>query len=311
MFRAGDSLSGAGRGDRSRVAVVTDSAASLPEGEAASLGIRVVPMGLVVGGVVYADDQIDPDDLLARSANERVTTSAPSPGDFAKGIAAADAEDGALIVTVSGAMSASLNSARLATHMFRPGSVQVLDSGTAAGAQGLVALAAAEVASLGADLTEVSGAAHRVASQVRLAAALERLDHLARSGRVPSLAALAGGSLGLRLLFEFVGGRVKPRRPARGNSAALGRIVEGIRGGCPGTAAVLRVVVMHAQAPDQAHLLAELIASEHPGSKIVRAPFSSVMVAHTGPGLVGAAWWWDQTGRAGDLVTPVKEGCRW
>ena len=293
MSGRGDGVSGA---SGMKVAVITDSAASLPVDETATLGIGVVPMGLVVDGVVYADGQLDPADLLARSATEPVTTSAPSPGDFAKSIAAADAEEGALVLTVSGAMSGSLNSAHVAAQMFRPGAVEVLDSGTAAGAQGLVAVAAADVASHGADLAEVTGVAHHVASQVRLVAALESLDHLAHSGRVPSFAARAGGSLGLRMIFEFVGGRVRPRRPARGTSAALGRVAEGVRDSCPDPAAMVRLAVMHAQAPAEAQLLAEVIAAEHPGSRVFRAPFSSVMVAHTGPGLVGAAWWWDETG---------------
>ena len=32
-----------------------------------------------------------------------------------------------------------------------------------------------------------------------------------------------------------------------------------------------------------------------PEAEIFEAPFSSVMIAHTGPGLVGLAWWWEST----------------
>ena len=272
------------------VSVLTDSAASLEPGTADAQGIEIVPMGLVVGGIVYPDDELDPAELLERAAREAVSTSAPSPGDFAKAITAAGADDGAVVVTVSSGMSASYNAANLGAGLFDPGSIVVVDSGTAAGGQGLVALAAAKAAASGAGLAEVASAARQVAAKVRLVATLESLDYLARSGRVPSLAARAGESLGLNMIFEFSAGRVLPHPPAFGSDAALSRIERRIvRADHAGDG--LRVAVMDAQAPARAEALAGLVLDRHPDAELFRAPFSSVMVAHTGPGLVGAAWW--------------------
>lgn len=75
----------------------------------------------------------------------------------------------------------------------------------------------------------------------------------------------------------------------RGNSAALGRIAQAVKGSSG--AGQLRATVMHAQSRAEAHLLAAQISADHPGAEVAVIPFSSVMVAHTGPGLVGAAWW--------------------
>ena len=47
------------------VTVVTDSAASLPAGASEDLGIVVVPMTLVLGGVVYADGDLSPEELVS------------------------------------------------------------------------------------------------------------------------------------------------------------------------------------------------------------------------------------------------------
>ena len=272
------------------VAVVTDSAASLAPDTVITRPIEIVPMGLVVGGVVYPDGQLEPAELLERAAHETVSTSAPSPGDFAKGVTAAGGEEGAVVVTVSSGMSASFAAARLAAGLFDPGAVEVVDSGTAAGGQGLVALAAADAAAAGAGVAEVAAAARLAASRVRLLASLESLDYLARSGRVPSLVGRASGSLGLNMLFELSGGRVRPHAPAFGTEAALSRIERGMaRADRPGRR--LQVAVLDAEAPSQAEALSRLILDRHPGADLFRAPFSSVMVAHTGPGLVGAAWW--------------------
>jgi fatty acid-binding protein DegV len=61
---------------------------------------------------------------------------------------------------------------------------------------------------------------------------------------------------------------------------------------------VLRAAVLQAQAADQAERLLTLVVGAQPDAEIFAAPFSSVMIAHTGPGLVGLAWWWEARDRA-------------
>jgi DegV family protein with EDD domain len=270
--------------------IVTDSAASLPEDLATRFGVVVVPLSLIIGGIRYADGELDAEEVSRRIRTERVTTSAPSPGDFVKAIEASDRERGVLVLTVASQMSAVFQAARTAAGYFDPRTVRVLDTGTAAGAQGLVVEAAAEQAAVGADLGEVALVAERVASRVRLVASLDDLDHLARSGRVPSIAARAGKTLSLHPLFGFAGGQVRPLRPAVGGRAVLGRLVDAVAGG-PKSSGALRVAIMHAQAAGLAHDLQSGIEVRYPEARTFVAPFSSVMVVHTGPGLIGVAWW--------------------
>lgn len=275
------------------VAVITDGAAALPPELAAEAGIVVVPMWLQVGGASYREDRIPLEEVVAR-LDEGVTTSGPSPGDLRDAIEANLTPEGALVLTVSRRVSGVHGTALLAAQPFGP-AVRVMDTGTAAGGQGLVALAAATAARAGGSLDDVEAAARRAAGRVRLVAALEDLDRLVRGGHVPGLAAWAGRTLGLRPLVELRAGRIRPLRPARGEEGAIERIVaaclEGGRGG-----GRLHAAVMHALAPAAAGwLLARLRAAVEPATAYV-GPFSSVMVAHTGPGLVGLAWWWEEAG---------------
>jgi DegV family protein with EDD domain len=286
------------------VTVVTDSAASLPAGAAEDLGIVVVPMTLVLGGLVYADGDLSPEELVLRSASEPVSTSAPSPGDFLKAIAQSAEHEGAgnevLVLTVSSSMSATYEVARTAASYVDDVEVRVVDTATAAGAQGLVVMAAAELATSGASLAEVASRAERVAGDVRLMATLRNLDHLARSGRVPQAAAWAGRTIGVQVMFEFSGGKARPRRPARTERGALDRMVGAMvrsrpgRTEGPGAPAVLKGAVLQAQAKDSAATLHGLVIDAVPEAEIFEAPFSSVMIAHTGPDLVGLAWWWEE-----------------
>jgi DegV family protein with EDD domain len=167
--------------------------------------------------------------------------------------------------------------------------VRVIDTRTAAGAQALVVLAAARSAAAGRDLDAVEAAAREAIRQVRLVASVPDLDHLVRSGRVPSIAGRAGRALGIAPLFEFRDGAAHPLRPARGIEAALDRMVDRCRRDAK-RGGRFEVVALHAQAPEMAErLLARVEAEIRPATAFVSS-FGVVMVVHTGPGLVGLAW---------------------
>jgi len=283
------------------VTVVTDSAAALPPDLVARYDIRVVPLVLQVGADRYRDGEISLDELVRRF-DEPISTAAPSPGEFATVIADARRTGPVVTLTVAAGMSSTHDSAKLAAKLVtdndprgtesRPGpEVAVLDTGTAAGAQGLVVLAAAGAAAEGADQDEVVATAERVAGRVRLAASVADLERLARSGRVPDAARWIGDRLGVRPLFEFRDGRARPLRPAFSAEAALDRIVQRCAAGA-GRGARLHVTVLHALNPEAAATLAERVQALTPVSFLV-GPFSPVMVAHTGRGLAGLAWWWE------------------
>jgi fatty acid kinase fatty acid binding subunit len=276
------------------VAIVTDSAAALPPELAGAHGIAVVPMWLTIDGRSVREGEIPFEDLLSRTD---VKTSGPAPGEFETVVAdrlAADDVDSVVVLTIASTMSSTYEAATIGARA-AGGPVRVIDTRTAAGAQALVVLAAAEAADAGGSVDEVEAAARRAIGEVRLVAMVPNLDHLVRSGRVPNIAGWAGRRLGIAPLFEFRDGGAHPLRPARGAQAALDRIlarwrrdrVEGAR---------LHVAALHAYAEaDATALLARVRSESEPATAFV-GPFGSVMVAHTGPGLVGLAWRWEMTG---------------
>ena len=196
------------------VAIVTDSAAAVPAPLAAECGITVVPMWLVSDGEAVREGERTLGELLG---DARITTSAPTPGEFEDAIRAA-LERGAsdvLVLTIASAMSASHDAAAVAVRDVGE-HARVVDTMTAAGAQALVVLAAARAANAGLSLDDVTSLATDVAARVRLVATVPDLEHLVRSGRVPGIAGWAGRTLGLSPLFEFRTGKVHRLRPARG-----------------------------------------------------------------------------------------------
>jgi DegV family protein with EDD domain len=275
------------------VQIVTDGAASLPPTLAAEHDIVVVPMWLDLEDRQVRENECELDDVLRAN---KVTTSGPSPGEFEEAISANLGDDGALVLTIAASMSSTHQSAVLAASALGD-RVRVIDTTTAAGAEGLVVLAAARAARAGANLDEVEAVARRAIAQVRLVATVPSLDHLVRSGRVPGIAGWAGRHLGINPLFEFRGGKVHRLRPALSPEAAIDRIVqEWRRSNSPD--ADLHVAALHAMAADAAHDLLARVEREHPPATSFVGEFNAVMVAHVGPGLIGLAWWWDTASMA-------------
>lgn len=286
---------------RANVAVVTDSAASLPRAAENDLGITVVPMDVVIGDETHPDGELAPEEILRLVAVNRapITTSAPSPGAYLNALDSLVGHD-VVVTTVARSVSASHEAATIAASYASDTRVAVVDTGSATGGQGLVVLAAARAAARGLPLDEVVEVSRRVAESVRLIAFLEQLDQLSRSGRVPGIAARAGRALGVRPLFEFAHGAARSLRPARSPANAVRRIADACRSQGP-RGGTLHAAVIDAQSPQAAAELqslvmevgAALVGDARIAVDVYSAPCSSVMVAHTGPGLAGLAWWWE------------------
>jgi DegV family protein with EDD domain len=278
------------------VGVVTDSAASLGPDLAAAWNVVVVPMQLSVGDDSLGEDEITLEEVAAR-LDEGVSTSAPSPGAFARAIEQADRGDGVLVVTVSEKLSATAGSARMGGDL-GGAEVRVLDSGSAAGGQGLVVLAAARAAAGGARLAEVEQRAREVAGRTRLIAAVDSLDQLERGGRIPRMAAMAGRGMGIRPLFELRHGEIKRLRPATSVSGAQSAMLSRWRRSRP-EHAKLHLAALHCFSRQRADQIVVAVSAHSSLEECFIGQFSPVMVAHTGPGVWGMAWWWeDPPGKA-------------
>lgn len=276
------------------VTVVTDSAAAIPDELAKSLGIAVVPIRIMVGDRSYEDGTFSHQELL--DAEEHVSTSGPSPQDFLKAFEARGTEDGVIVLTVSQEIAGStyLSADTAASSTDLP--VRVIDTATAAGAQGLVALAAGRAAQEGRSLEEVETEARRVIERVELVASLPSLDHVARSGHVPGAAAWAGRWIGLHVVIALRQGRIRPLKPTLSESAAIDYMVKTCLQSRPSDRAELHLAGLQALEP--ADELVRRVREEIEPVETYIGSFGTGMVVHSGPGVIGVAWWWDEPDRA-------------
>jgi DegV family protein with EDD domain len=270
------------------VAIVTDSAAALPTQIAGERSIAVVPMWLTIDGTAIHEGEMSLHEVLS---HPEVKTSGPSPGEFAAVVEEKlTRADGVVVLTIASEMSSTHEAAVIGARA-TDGDVRVVDTRTAAGAEALVVLAAADAAARGASIDSVVAAAEQAIPQMRLVATLPSLEHLVRGGRVPNIAGWAGNVLGIAPLFEFRNGHARPLRPALGTEVAYDRIISRWRRDrVPG--AELHVAALHANAPTDAQRLLDRVREQVEPKTSFLGEFGTVMVAHTGPGLVGLAWRW-------------------
>jgi len=279
--------------------VVTDSTASLPAGLAAELGVRVVPLDVVIGDERLVEGEGDTDARLVRALGEgtRVTTSQPAPAAFARTYArAADAGAREIVsVHLSGELSGTFRAAELAA-LGAPVPVHLVDSRSAGLGLGFAVVAAVEAARerpRRGERGDLAGGA-AVAERVREVAAsstvlflVDSLDHLRRGGRLSAGAAALGTVLGMRPLLTLKGGhievleKVRTRRAARERLVALG-VEAAARLESP------RLGVHHLGQPEVAAEVAGQLAAGAgvDVADVTISQVSAVIGAHAGPGLL-------------------------
>ena len=281
-----------------KVAIVTDSTACVPREQVEKYGIELVPIGLVFGDKVYRDGiDISPAEFYAllRQVKKLPTTSGSLPGPFLEAYhEASQRASGILCITESSKFSGMCNSARVAMEMSKETlpniDIEVLECTTAAAGQGLVVLAAAKAAVSGKSLIEVIDTAKSVMPRVNLFAYLDTLHYLVKGGRVPKAAALASSLLQIKPIFTVSDGDAYPVTNARTNPGAMKSILkimeQKVVKGQP-----LHVAVMHADALNRAEALRNQISSQFDCAELFITEFTPVMGAHTGPGVIGVAFY--------------------
>jgi len=280
------------------VAIVTASVACVPAEQVAEYGIEVVPVQLVFEGKTYRDGiDMTPAEFYAllRSARKMPTSASSSPTPYLEAYRRASRRASSILcIAEPTKLTALYNSALVAMetakNTLKNVAIEVVECTTTAAGQGLVALAAARAAVLDKSLAEVKEIASSVMSRIRLFAMLDTLQYLARSGRVPQAAHLVNSLLSIKPVFSLDNGEANVVFLPRTVKTALDRILSLMdKNVVKGQA--LHVAVMHADALETATAFKERIAARFDCREIFITEFTPVMGVHTGPGLVGAAFY--------------------
>jgi DegV family protein with EDD domain len=281
-----------------KVAVVTDTTACIPQEQVMRYDIEIVPVQLIFEDRAYRDGiDISPTEFYAllRQANKLPTTSASSPDPYLEAYRkASQRAESILCLTEPSNFSAMFNSALVAKEMAKTALssvvIEVVDCATAAAGQGLVALAAARVAASGKNLDEVMATAQDIMHRVNLFATLDTLHYLVKGGRVPQAAALVNSLLKIKPIFTLNHAEAHTVALPRTIPSAIKRMTKLMEKKVV-TGRRLHVAVMHADVLDKAVALRNRIAAHFDCAELFITEFTPVMGVHTGPGLLGIAFY--------------------
>jgi DegV family protein with EDD domain len=265
------------------VALITDSSACLPLDFSSRTDIGVLPIRIHLRSEDIVDGSPGASDLVYRALAQRepVKSSAPTTVEYLTAIEEARS-DAVVVITPAAEFTGMYRNAAVAAEISSRSAV-VVDSRTAAAAQGLVALTALEAAESGASVQEVVTVAREAALRAELVAALRSVEFIERSGRVGPLALGLARQLGIHPVFRLRDGGVERLGVPRSNEAVLNRIRREALARGLGTAS--RTMIFHAVRPDDARRLGARLGVSGPV-----AEFSPSMGIHTGPGVIGVAW---------------------
>jgi DegV family protein with EDD domain len=273
------------------VRIVTDSACDLPESVATEFGIEIVPLSIRFGDTEYIDRvELTTAEFWSKAATTAALpeTAAPPPGAFEEVFrrAAADGATGVVVVSLSGALSATMQSAELAARSVADEIVvRVVDSRSVTLGLGTIAVACARRAAEGADVDEITALATDLASRTRVFGALDTLENLKKGGRMGNAKALLATALAIKPIIEVVDGKVEQGGKQRTRSKALAFLVDKVReyeGRMSGLA------VLHADCTDVDQFV-DMLRPLYPGEIIV-GEIGPVIGTHAGRGTIGVAF---------------------
>ena len=276
-------------------AVVTDSTAYLPSEVVAGNSIGIVSLYVNFGGDrteretdLMTDLDRFYDDI--RSAEQWPTTSQPSVGDFVAVYEPLLAEGKDIVsIHISEAISGTCDSARQAAEILTAEGkggerVRVVNSQSAAGGMGLIALAAARAAKRGEDPEAVVARAGETRESLKMWFAVDTLEFLKRSGRIGAASAWIGSTLKIKPILTLEQ-EITPVERVRTSTRAFERLVAYAEERRDAGASAW--VVQHIQSHDEAARMAERCRVIFEADPVFVSEVGPVLGVHTGPGLLG------------------------
>jgi DegV family protein with EDD domain len=266
----------------------------MPPSAVSASGVELVSL-YVNYGSERTEREADITDLGAffeglRAGGDLPTTSQPSVGDFQAVYEPLLANGGSVVsIHISGGLSGTCESARQAAEgLERDGRggerVRVIDSSTAAGGLGLLAMVAARHAAAGQSLDEVEAGVRAAREELKIWFAIDTLEFLKRSGRVGAASAWIGSTLKVKPILT-VESEMTPVERVRTSGRAFERMVDYARQRKASGASAW--IVQHIQAPDQASRLADECRAIFDCEPVYVSEIGAVLAVHTGPGLLG------------------------
>lgn len=237
--------------------IIGDSCLDLTEELKQDPHFQMVPLTLQVGDVQVIDDEtFDQKKFLelVASSSECPKTACPSPEMFKQAYGCE--EEDVYVITLSGQLSGTYNSAVLARDLYHeehgPKNIAIIDSWSASAGELNIGMYIQELCEAGVPFKEVAEKAEAYkAGEMKTYFVLETLDTLRKNGRLTGLQAFFATKLNIKPVMGAEQGVIVKLDQARGINKALSRMCEVAVKNAKNTKN-LRAIITHCNNPERA-----------------------------------------------------------
>jgi DegV family protein with EDD domain len=289
-----------------KTAIVTDSSSDIPPELAKHYGIEIIPMYIGYDGFLRKDGvDIFPEEVYAAlKENKKVSTSSPSIGDFLKVFDFLLVEkdiDLVCCITLSSRLSGAFNAASVACKKFKDSRteydeikddrIKVFDSKTSTICLGFIVLQAAQAASRGCSFEEIEEIINSLIEKNRFFALLENFEYVFKGGR----GTFFGKIINKALIFTPIltigkTGKVHLSKFAKNKNSALEEIYKmAVKESMSNSSS--KFGIFYGEDIITAKYLEKMLKDNKDIriDEIITTKITTVISAHTGPGIYGIA----------------------
>lgn len=281
-----------------RVAVVTDSTASIPEALIEELNIHVVAYYIHHGAEVLRDlVTVQRDEFLRwlPTAKALPTTASPGPGDYLELYRSLIAQGIRQIVSIhmtskgSGAYQAATVAQSMLKEEDPPTHIEVIDTQNVSLCQGWITIEAARAALAGLSLDEVLTSVKRMIPVTQMIQTADTLKYLYMGGRIGMAKRLVGTLLNIKPLIGMQDGVIVALGQARSRMQAYAMMANMVADAVGKSKT--KVAYVHAGALDEVQKIKELVEKKVEVVEALFAELSPALAVHTGPGTAGLCFY--------------------
>ncbi len=282
----------------SNIAIVTDSAASIPDSFIQSLAIHWVPYYIHRGKEVLRDLVTAPRDTFYKwlpTATELPKTASPGPGDYFEMYKSLAQQGIHEIVSIhmtskgSGAYQAALVAKSMMEETMQGLRIEVIDTLNVSMCQGWMAIEAARAARAGQALPDIVARIRQMMPITRMIQTADTLKYLYMGGRIGRAKHLVGSLLNIKPLIGMEDGVIVPLGQVRSRHKAYQAIAQMIVD-TVGENVRINIAYMHAAAQEEAEKLKQLVEQRITCGESLIAELSPALGVHSGPGTVGVCY---------------------
>ena len=282
----------------SKVAVVSDSAAGIPEDMLEELRIHTIPFYIHHGGKVlrdFIDISCEKFYQWLPTLDTLPTTSNPGPGDYLEKYKelAAKGFKNIISIQITSLGSGAYRAAMVAKEMLRESlpeiKLEVIDTLNASMCQGWMAVEAARAALTGASFPDIVAMVKKMIPVSHMFQTTDSLRYLYMGGRIGKAKHLVANMLNIKPIIGMEDGVVVALGQARSRKKVYQAITDKMSSAV--SAGAVKVSYVHAAALEEAEKLKSIVEERINVVESVFSQFSPALGVHTGPGTVGLCYY--------------------